>query len=97
MLSDQQFESLLERISINQQDRDRLIRIETIVTLNQGNSANCKADVAAKIATIHAATTKAHERIDEVEKGRYRLAGAVAAIAVAFVAIEMVLKLTNKI
>lgn len=97
MLTDTQFESLLERISINQQDRERLIRIETIVTMNRENSEKCKLDLNSRIVIAQASAEKAHSRIDEEGKRSQRFAGGIASLAICIVIVEIILKLTGKL
>lgn len=96
MLTEAQFESLLERISINQQDRERLVRIETIVTMNRTSSEACKADVAAKLSVVTAAAEKAHTRIDEQERKQQRAYGILVAIGGVILAVEFILRLVGK-
>jgi hypothetical protein len=97
MLSDEQFQKLLENISMNEEDRKCLVRIETIVSMNRESSDKCKLDVAEKIATVKAAATKAHERIDEEQRARFIFTGILCSIAGIATITGIVLKLTGKI
>jgi hypothetical protein len=97
MISDEQFEKLLEKISINQTDRERLIRIETIVSLNRDSSEKCKIDVASKMEALRMTANKAHERIDDEQKARFIFTGILLAIASVGSITAIILKLTGKL
>ena len=95
MLSDVQFETLMEKLSINQQDRERLIRIETIVQMSLESETKSRVDTALKVQEVRASASKAHDRIDCEVKARFIFTGILASIAIVVTVTGAILKLTG--
>lgn len=89
VLSAEQFEKLLERLSLRQEDHDTLIRIETIVQMSAANFETYKTDMAVKIAKAEQSTGTAHKRLDEEIKTRWVFAGGVGLLGFAGVCLEV--------
>lgn len=96
MLTETQFEALLEKISWNQQDRERMVRMETKLDMIADSEARCRADMLARIATADSSSRKAHERIDTERGSRLVMVGACGAFAGIVAVVTWILKLTGK-
>lgn len=76
--------------------KERLIRIETIVTLNHESYEKYRDEVTAKIHSVKATADKAHERLDDEIKFRYMASGAFAVIGTLIAAVTLVIKMYVK-
>ena len=60
--------------------KERLIRIETIVTLNHESYEKYRDEISAKIHAVKTTVDRAHERLDDEIKFRYMATGAFAIV-----------------
>lgn len=97
MLTEQQFQKMIEVIGMNQQDRERLIRMETMMLSVVQNEGQCKTDTACKIESIRVAANKAHERIDMEERARIRIVSIFGGVVGFGSVILLILRLTGHI
>lgn len=97
MLSDTQFEQLIEKISLNRDDRERLVRIETMVQLGLDGENKCRSDMLLRVEDARKSSAKAHERIDIEERARTVMVGGFAAILAIITITGFILKLTGHI
>lgn len=89
VFTNDQFERLLGRLSRNQDEHDRLVRIETIVQLSAASFDSYKTDQAVKVAELALNTKDAHKRLDEEIKTRWLFAGGVALLGIVGICTEV--------
>lgn len=97
MLSDEQFKEMIDKISRNQEDHDCLVRIETIVKINQEQTQKDMREFAIKSSKMELSIDKTHTRIDNEIKFRYSITGAAISIGGIIAVVGLILKLTGKI
>lgn len=95
MLTEPQFEKLIEAIIINQSDRERLIRMETMLEMISKNETQCRTDMVCRIESAKSAVLKAHERIDNEERARLRVVSIFSGIIGFSALVIFILKLTG--
>lgn len=97
MLTDTQFEKLIEALIINQSDRERLIRMETMLEVIAKNENQCRTDMVCRVESTRSSAAKAHERIDSEERSRIRLVSTFAGVVGFSAIVILILKLTGHI
>lgn len=93
MLTEMQFESFLEKmvekISWNQQDRERMVRMETKLDMISENESKCKIDMITRIAEAKTLAEKSNSL-------GLIFAGGLGAIGAVFGVVTFFLRLTGK-
>lgn len=97
-LTDEQWKELkgmLSHVGRQEEIRERLITIETVVKLSHDSFERYRQDIAAQVAHAQATANKAHTRIDDQEKQVIKIMSVGVGCCGVIVVVGLILKLTG--